>query len=137
MKTNVEEVARALLGSITNRTDLIRYQPELTSTLVLSTGRIEVVAKIEVVKPETVTEKVTLTVRARDYSKPAGSRIDGFYAAITNAPYFRHSLGKTNSSVQPDAIQPREDESDKISPAEPYIPFTVQCNFPEWIRSNE
>jgi len=95
----------------------------------------ELRASIEIVKPETVAEKLTLTLKARDYSK--GNRVDPFYAAVTNAPFFRLFLSKTNSSVQPDTIQPREDESDKINGAEAFIPFTVQANLPERVRSNE
>lgn len=137
LQTNVEEVARTVLSSITNRADLIRYQPELISTFTISTNRIQVVVKIDVIKPETVTENVAMSIRARDYGKPPGSRVDAFYASITNAPFLKLFSGRTNITVQPDTIQPREDESDKISPGEPYIPFTVQFNFPERIRANE
>lgn len=147
LKTNVEEVARATLGAITNKTNFVRYQSELISTLTISTSRIEhlfglvhllfqVAANVEVVKPETVTEKITLTIRARDYSKPPGSRVDASYTNFVSAPYFRRFLNRTNSTVQAE-IKPREDESDKINPTDPYIQFTVQCGFPEWIRSNE
>ena len=147
LKTNVEEVARATLGAITNKTNLVRYKSELISTLTMSTSRIEqllglvsvpfqVAVNIEVVKPETVTEKISLTIRSRDYSKPHGGRVDAFYTNFLRTPYFERFLNRTNSTVQAE-IKPREDESDKINPTDPYIQFTIQCGFPEWIRSNE
>ncbi|MBI4659200.1 MAG: hypothetical protein HY735_10185 [Verrucomicrobia bacterium] len=138
LKTNVLEVAGALLSSITNRADFARFQQQLViSPPNISTTKIQVAVQMEVVKPETITEKIALTIRGRDYSKPHGSRVDPFYAATTNAPFFSQFLGKTNSSVQPDTIQPGEDMSDKINPTDSYIPFTVRCAFPERVRSNE
>lgn len=135
--TNVVGAAQSLLKAITNRADLVRYQPHLISTWSVTTNPVQIVAKIEVVKPETVTEKASLTIRARDYSTPHGSKVDKFYQALTNAPFFNALLNRTNSSVQPESIQPRDDRTDIISPADLFIPFTIHCFFPERIRSNE
>jgi hypothetical protein len=136
LQTNVLDVAHAILNAVTNHTNFARFHSQLIITPPnVSTTKIQVALQMEIVKPETVAEKLTLTLKARDYSK--GNRVDPFYAAVTNAPFFRLFLSKTNSSVQPDTIQPREDESDKINGGEAFIPFTVQANFPERVRSNE
>lgn len=138
LETNVSEIAHALLSAVTNRADFARFRSNLViAPLTISTTSIQVAAQMEVLKPETMAEKITLTIRARDYTKPSGSRVDSFYAAVTNAPFLRQFLGKTPSAVQQDTIQPREDESDKINPSDPYIQFTIQGNFPDRVRSNE
>ena len=136
-KTNVVEIGHALLHTVTNKPEFLRYQSTLISSLNVTTNPIQVVAKIDVVKPETVAEKITLTLRARDYGHPPGKQIDKFYEGITNAAYFKQFIGRTNSSVQPESIQPREDRTDLISPSDLYIPFTVQMTCPESIRANE
>ena len=136
-KTNLVELANQLLNSVTNKPEFLRYQSVLISSLNVTTNPIQIVAKIDVVKPETVAEKTTLILRARDYSNPPGKQVDQFYAAVTNAPYFKQFSGRTNSSVQPESIQPRDDRTDFISPSEFYIPFTVELTFPERIRANE
>ncbi len=137
LKTNVLEAARALLGAITNRPDMARYQPELISTLIVTTNPIQIVAKVEVVKPETITERATLVMRARDYSTPPDKRMDGFNSAITNASYFKQFLGKTNSTVQPELLKSRDDATDMVNPGDLFIPFTVEFFFPDKIRSND
>lgn len=135
-KTNVLEAARALLNAITNRPDLVSYQPHLVSSLNVTTNPIQIFAKVEVVKPETVTERISVSLRARDYSNSRVTQ-DEFYKAVTNAPCFRQFLGKTNSSVQPELLKPKEDPSDLINSTDPFIPFTVEFFFPGRIRSDD
>lgn len=138
LQTNVLDVAHTILNAVTNQANFARFQHQLVITPPnVSTTRIQVALQMEVIKPETITEKISLTIKARDYSKPPESRVDTFFASITNAPFFRLFLGKTNSSVQPDNILTREDDTDKINPGQPYIPLTIQCNFPERTRANE
>lgn len=136
-KTNLVDVANTLLNSVTNKPDFLRYQSVLISSLNVTTNPIQIVAKIDVVKPDTVAEKLSLTIRARDYSHPPGKQVDKFYEAVTNASYFKQFGGRTNSSVQPESIQPRDDRTDIISPNDLYIQFTVELSFPERIRANE
>lgn len=136
-KTNMTEWGPRVLSSITNRSDLLRYQSHLLASLNIVTNPIQIVAQMEVVKPETITEKIMLTLRARDYSSPPGSRMDSFFASITNAPYFRAALSRNVGSLQPESIQPRDDRTDLIRPNDPFIPFTIGLTFPERIRSNE
>ena len=134
------------MAAITNGAGLVRYHSKLTTAFSITTNRIklfgqrafpQIVAKIEVLKPETVTENIFLKIRARDYSSQQGSRVDAFFAGVTNLPVFRGFPSDTNSSVQPESIQPTEDVTDLITPASVYIPFAVSINFPERIRANE
>jgi hypothetical protein len=135
--TNAAELAQALLGVITNKPEFVRYQSALKATLNVTTNPIQIVAKVDVIKPETVTEKITLNIRARDYGNPPGKRVDRFYETITNTPYFKSFIGRSGGSVQPDSIQPRDDRTDLISPTDLYIPFTIELSSPERIRSND
>lgn len=143
---NIPEEAGVAMEAITNGTELARYHSALTTALTITTNRIkifgqrafsQIVAKAEVVKPKTVTENVLLTIRARDYSSPYGSRVDPFFAGITNLHVFRAFPSETNSSVQQESIQPMDDLSDLIDPTGVFIPVTVKLHFPERIRANE
>lgn len=134
---NVPEESNAALNAITNRADLIRYQPFLTTAFSVTTNAIQIFAKIEVLKPETMVELVSLKIRARDYSERPGSRVDTFFSKVTNAPLFSRLLKNSVSSVQPESIQQREDVTDLITPRAVYIPFSVSFSLPERIRENE
>ncbi|MCF7762579.1 MAG: hypothetical protein K9N62_02790 [Verrucomicrobia bacterium] len=135
---NIPEEGRAAMGLLTNRADLLPYQSMLSPGMTVTTNLFGMVAaKIEIVKPDTVTERIGVTIRARDYSTPPGSHVDRFFAAVTNAPFFRNLLSETNSSVQPESIQPRVDTTDLIAPTAPYIPLTIDLHLPPRIRANE
>jgi hypothetical protein len=137
-KTDIRDLVKAALNSITNDPALVPYHSQLLiSPATITTNPIQVFAQMEVVKPETVTERISLTLRARDYSTPPDKRMDEFYRSITNAPYFRQFLGKTNSAIQPELLQSKDDPTDTISPGELYIPFVVEFFFPERVRSND
>jgi hypothetical protein len=135
-QTNLDPSIKTMIGSIT--TNFGRFQSHLIVGTNVSQTPLQIQARIEVTKPETISERPTLTVKARDYSNPPGQSVDKFHGTLTNHPYFKaFVLGRTNSSVQPDAIQFQQDPSDLISPTDSFIPFTVEFRFPERIRSNE
>jgi hypothetical protein len=137
-KTDIRDLVKATLASITNDSALLPYHSQLViSPVNITTNPIQIFAPIEVIKPETVSERISLTLRARDYSVLPEKRMDEFNRSITNAPYFKQFLGKTNSAVQPELLQPKEDATDSISPGQLYIPFVVEFFFPERIRSND
>lgn len=138
LRTNIQELAGRALQTMTNRADLIRFQPQLIAHLNVVTNPIQIAAQIEVTKPELMIEQVTLKIQARDYSQPASSRVDRFYSSLLETPFFKGAMGTNGQgTVNPDAIQAALDASDLISPNEPFIPFTVLCVFPDRIRSNE
>lgn len=137
IETNLQARASEMLQSLTNRAEFQPFLSALKTDVSISTNRIQIVGKIQVIKPQTVAERIRMTIRARDYGHPAGVHVDPFYAAVTNAPYFRSYLNRTNSSVQPEAIQAAVDTTDPIRPEDPFMPFTIECTLPDRIRTNE
>jgi hypothetical protein len=135
--TNVEPAIHRVLGMVTNNTNFVRFQSVLNTTVTGATNPVRITANIKVVKPETITERITLRVLARDYSDPSGSRVDPFYEALTNTAFFqKNQLTRTNTSVQPE-IMLRQDPQDLINSNSFYIPFTVEGRLPERIRAHE
>ena len=80
-------------------------------------------------KPATVTEKITLTLEARDFSPMPGDAVNRFKQVIADTPYFHQALASTNDVLlkQLDIIQPGPD-------GRPCQPFTLECLFPEKTR---
>lgn len=137
VRTNVNEIADGILAAITNRADLLRYQKDLTITRSITTNPVQIVTKVEVIKPETVSEKISLTLKGRDYSDPPAREYEQFYTNLMASPYFGRFLSRTNCLLQPESIQLQEDGTDLISPTQLYLPFTIEAVFPERIRTNE
>ena len=77
-------------------------------------------------RPGRATEKIALTVEAKDFGNAADQNFLKFKDAIFNVPYFKNSL------LTPDAIQlknlgqPMVDANDNRS----YTPFVLECAFP-------
>lgn len=81
-------------------------------------------------KPPTITEKVTLILEARDSSANPGDQVNKFQESIADCSYFQKILGKTN------AVRLKE-YGTKMPGGEgvrPYVPFTLECRFPEKTR---
>jgi hypothetical protein len=81
-------------------------------------------------KPATATEKIVVTLEAKDASaNPGGDEMLRFKEKIAGQPYFQAMLGKTNEvrmigysqpQVQPDGGR--------------FVKFTLECRFPEITR---
>jgi hypothetical protein len=78
-------------------------------------------------KPASSTEKILLTLDARDYSAPADQSYNGFIRAIGQSVYFKNSLesGGVNLAklLPPTTVGGDTDKS--------FTQFTVECRFPE------
>lgn len=80
-------------------------------------------------KPGTVTEKIVVTLDARDYSSNPGEQVNKFKEAISKQPYFKAMLDKTN------AIRLKNLSPPQIGPdGKPSVLFTLQCNYPDKTR---
>lgn len=79
--------------------------------------------------PGTTTEKIVVSLDARDYSSTPGDQVNKFKTAITGQPYFKAMLDKTNG-VQLISISPSQTGFD----GKPFTLFTVECNFLEHTR---
>ena len=79
--------------------------------------------------PGTVTEKIVVSLDARDFSSNPGDQVNKFKDAISRQPYFQAELSKTNgvrlASLSPPQIGPD---------GRPSVLFTLQCIYPDQTR---
>lgn len=80
-------------------------------------------------KPATVTEKIMLTLDARDNGATPGDQVNKFKQAITDCAYFQDALGKTNQ-IRLINLSPPQTGAD----GKPYVLFTLECPYPEKTR---
>ena len=99
----------------------------ITEAVLPSTNSVDGVSRISRGKPATSREKILITIDARDSSKRPGDQIPKFQQAVTNNPYFRTNLQKTELT----AFSPRQEGG---AGARPFVTFTVECQFPEKFR---
>jgi hypothetical protein len=74
--------------------------------------------------PGTVTEEITVTLDARDYSSSPGDRVNKFQDAISHQPYFQAELNKTNGVRLTNLSPPQVGPDGK-----PSVMFTLQCTY--------
>jgi Tfp pilus assembly protein PilN len=77
-------------------------------------------------KPPTITEKITLTLEARDNSTNPGDQVNKYQEAIADCAYFKTFLGKTNAVRLKDYGTP--------TPGGQSLPFSLECRFPDKTR---
>jgi hypothetical protein len=80
-------------------------------------------------KPGNVTERITVTLDARDYSSNPGDAVNKFKDVISEEPYFQAALDKTNG-VRLTNLSPPQVGAD----GKPSVLFTLQCTYPPRIR---
>lgn len=76
-----------------------------------------------------VTEKIVVTLNARDSSFNPGDQVGKFMQAVGRQDYFRQMLDRTNGVVLTDESSPQQDTSGKN-----FVSFTVECHFPDQKR---
>jgi hypothetical protein len=81
-------------------------------------------------KPATVTERIALTLDAKDSSPNPGDQVNRFKEKILSAPYFRQALGKTNEINLRTISTPQTD----ADTGKAFVLFTLECRFPEKVR---
>jgi hypothetical protein len=79
--------------------------------------------------PTTVTEKIVVTLEARDHSGNPGDQVNKFKNAISQQPYFQAELDQTNG-VRLTNLSPPQVGPD----AKPSVLFTLQCTYPNRTR---
>ena len=79
-------------------------------------------------KPATVTEKVVVTLDARDSGSNPGDQVNKFKRAIADSAYFRTMLGASNE-VRLASLSPPQFVDGK-----PSVQFTLECRYPERTR---
>lgn len=76
-----------------------------------------------------VTEKIVVSLEAQDFSSDPGDQVNKFKDAISQNPYFKAELGKTNVVRLTNLSAPQVDSSGK-----PSVLFTLQCTYPDRTR---
>jgi len=80
-------------------------------------------------RPGTVTEKIVVTLDARDSSASPGDQVNKMKDAVANQTYFKTALNKTNS------VQLVNLSAPQVSPdGKSFVLFTLECDFPEVTR---
>ncbi len=79
-------------------------------------------------RPASVTERVVVTLDAKDSGMNPGDAVNKYKQAVAEAPYFRSVLGKTNE-VRLTSLSPPQTLGGKT-----YVLFTLECKFPEKTR---
>jgi hypothetical protein len=74
-------------------------------------------------RPSTVTEKVVLTLEAKDTGTDSGSQVNRFKAAITDSPYFQPLLNRTNE------VHMTKYEAQQVP-----VTFAIEIRFPDRMR---
>jgi hypothetical protein len=77
----------------------------------------------------TVTEKIVVSLDARDSSANPGDQVNKMKDAVANQPYFKAALNKTNGVQLINLSAPQTGSEGK-----PYVQFTLECVFPEVSR---
>jgi Flp pilus assembly CpaF family ATPase len=79
-------------------------------------------------RPASVTEKILVTLDARDYGVNPGDQVNKFKHTISESPYFQSALSKTNE-VRLTNLSPPHSMDGKS-----FVLFTVECRFPDKTR---
>jgi len=82
-------------------------------------------------KPGSSTEKITLTLEAKDTSpNPGNERITRFKELLVQFPYFQRERVSTNAILLKNLNSPQVDNESGIS----YVQFTLECRYPDRVR---
>lgn len=81
--------------------------------------------------PATSTEKVAITLTAKDYGNPTEQNYSKFKEQLSALPYFKSQLPDANSFRFKGFSQPTVDKDDLTRS---YVSFTLECSFPEKVR---
>ena len=79
--------------------------------------------------PATATEKIVVSLDARDSSSNPGDKVDKFKETLAGQDYFKAILSRTNG-VQLTSLSAPQNGPD----GKPYVLFTLECDLPEITR---
>lgn len=85
------------------------------------------------------TEKITITIRGRDYGTPEGAGIDQFVARLSNSSFFRQWMTTNGPGYRIIERPPltQMDPGDPIEPDRPFLPFALEIRLKERIFGND
>jgi len=80
-------------------------------------------------RPSIATERIILTLDAKDASPNPGDQVNHYKDALATFPYFRAALDPTNGVRLLTASAPQTSMNEK-----PFVGFTLECRFPDKTR---
>jgi hypothetical protein len=80
-------------------------------------------------KPARATEKITLTLNAKDVSSAPGDGVNKYQVALSAAPFFQQALGKANQILLVNLGTPQPDPDGKL-----FVLFALEARFPDKSR---
>jgi Tfp pilus assembly protein PilN len=123
-------ILNALQRTTIEDVQLIRLKTEHVYALVEETKPKTNANRIIPGKPANITEKITLTLEAKDSGPNPGDQVNKFQEAIADCSYFQGVLGKTNVVRLTNIGTPQPGtEGNK-----PFVLFTLECRYPEKTR---
>ena len=81
-------------------------------------------------KPATITEKIDISLDARDVGINPGDRINKYKQVLNDNPYFQEVMGKTNEVRLTNFSPPQTTATD----SKPYVLFTLEARLPDKTR---
>jgi hypothetical protein len=82
-------------------------------------------------KPATVTERIVVTLDAKDSGLNPGDQVNKFKQVLADSPYFQSFIGKTNE-IRLASLSPPVPVTG--GGGKPYVQFTLECRFPDKTR---
>jgi hypothetical protein len=82
-------------------------------------------------KPATATERIVVTLEAKDSGVNPGDQVNKFKQAVSESSYFKSFLGKTNE-VRLTSLSPPQGGG--AAGGKSFVVFTLECKFPEKTR---
>jgi hypothetical protein len=121
----------ALQKTIVDDVQLVRIKGEQSFTLSDDAKAKPADGKGTPAKTGTATERVTLTLEARDASARPGDQVNKLKEVISKNEHFQNHLQKTNGVMLTSLGPPQLDFTARSS----FVIFTLQCYYPEKVRS--
>lgn len=122
-------ILNALQQTTVDNVQLMRFRSEQQYVL---TEEVKAITnankKIIPAKPATITEKIVITLEAKDTAPNPGDMINDFKSAVAKNDYFKSAMGATNE-VRLISLSPPSTKESK-----PYVLFTLEARYPEVIR---
>ena len=123
-------VLNALQQTVVPDVELLRLRTEFAYTLNEAVKpKTNGSRTISPAKPATVTERVVLTLDARDSGPGPGDQVNKYKQTIAEFPFFQQMLETTNGVRLASLSPPNTTDKGK-----PYVLFTVECRYPEKTR---
>lgn len=120
----------ALEHTLVDSVRLIRIRTEQSYVMTDAVKAATNGTKITPARPATSTERIVLTLEARDTSPNPGDQVNRFKEALVSFPYFQKALGSATNEVRLASLSPPQ----SVAEGKPFVSFTLECRYPEITR---